>query len=285
MGGTQVSTNQNTVQVSFTRVGIAKLVVTESSNPAGGRCLGQSDTLYVTVLPSPAANLAISGPARACAGSGGTISFSLPGGAGSAYAWTVNGVPQASPAGTLPVGTSTAGTYVITARETNASVCAEPLYTKTLTVVPPLAIAGPTSYCPASRTGLRYTTTVLSGGQYQWSITGGTITSGQGTTAVTVDVPAGAANATLSVSETTSTACAATLTIRPDNTTVALNAASVDLQDDRKITLALSVPNNTGNASRVQILRRLRVPRGADQRLRRPAQQHATHHHSHPGYS
>jgi gliding motility-associated-like protein len=256
VGGTQLSTSQNTVQVNFTRPGLAKLVVTESSNPAGGRCLGQSDTLYVTVLPSPAANLAISGPARACA-SQTAVQFSLAGTTGSTYAWAVNGAPQTVTAGTLSVPTTTAGTYTITARETNASLCAGPVFTKTFVVVPPLAIAGPASYCPASRTGLRYSTAALSGGQYQWTITGGTITSGQGTATVTVDVPAGAANATLSVSETTSAACAATFTIRPDNATVALNVASVDLQDDRKINLALSVPNNTGNANRVQILRRV----------------------------
>ncbi|MBC6698411.1 T9SS type B sorting domain-containing protein [Hymenobacter puniceus] len=255
VGGTQLSTSQNTVQVNFTRPGIAKLVVTESSNPAGGRCLGQSDTLYVTVLPSPASNLAISGPARACA-SQGAVQFTLAGTTGSTYAWTVNGAPQTVTAGTLSVP-SAVGTYTITARETNSSLCAGPVFTKTFVVVPPLAIAGPASYCPASRTGLRYSTAALSGGQYQWTITGGTITSGQGTPTVTVDVPAGAANATLSVSETTSTACAATFTIRPDNATVALNVASVDLQDDRKINLALNVPNNTGNANRVQILRRV----------------------------
>ncbi|WBA43547.1 gliding motility-associated C-terminal domain-containing protein [Hymenobacter canadensis] len=255
VGGTQLSTSQNTVQVNFTRPGIAKLVVTESSNPAGGRCLGQSDTLYVTVLPSPAANLAISGPARACA-SQTAAQFTLAGTAGSTYAWTVNGTPQTVTAGTLSVPT-VVGTYTITARETNTSLCAGPVFTKTFVVVPPLAIAGPASYCPASRTGLRYSTATLSGGQYQWTITGGTITSGQGTATVTVDVPAGSANATLSVSETTSTACAATFTIRPDNATVALNVASVDLQDDRKINLVLNVPNNSGNANRVQILRRV----------------------------
>ncbi|WP_167855604.1 T9SS type B sorting domain-containing protein [Hymenobacter fodinae] len=257
IGGTQVSTSQASVQVNWTRTGLVKLVVTESSNPAGGRCFGQSDTLYVNVLPSPAANLAVAGPSRICAGSG-NISFSLPGAATSTYAFTLNGASVTGTGNsiTLPVPAASTTPYTLTIRETNANGCVGQPYTKTFLVVPPLAITGPASYCPEVRTGLAYAATAVIGGAYNWTITGGTITSGQGTNAVRVDIPAGSTNATLSVTETTSASCAATLTIRPDNASVALNTASVEVGDDRKITLALVVPNNTGNSNRVQILRR-----------------------------
>ncbi|MCA8830930.1 T9SS type B sorting domain-containing protein [Hymenobacter pini] len=258
VGGTQVSTNLASVQVRFTRTGLAKLVVTESSNPAGGICRGQSDTLYVNVLPSPASNLAISGPSRVCAGSGNVV-FSLPGAANSTYAFTLNGATVAGSGNTLTLPVPAASTipYTVTIRETNASGCVGQPYTKTFLVVPPLAITGPASYCPEARTGLTYSTAALTGGVYQWTITGGTITSGQGTNTITIDVPAGSANATLSVTETTSQSCGATFTIRPDNASVQLSTASVDAaSQDRSITLALQVPNNTGNGNRVQILRR-----------------------------
>lgn len=257
VGGTQVSTSQNTVQVNFTRAGIAKLVVTESSNPAGGRCLGQSDTLYVTVRPSPANNLLLSGPSRACASPQSSVNFSLPGGTGSTYAWTVNGVPQASPAGTLPVATTTPGTYVITVRETNTSNCAGRIYSTSLTVVPALAITGPASYCPETRTNLTYTvgpSSLLIG--YRWTVTGGTIVSGQRTGTIQVSFPAGTTPATISVTDTASAGCSATLIVRPDNASVALTVASVGPQNDRQVVLALNVPNNTGNTNRVNILRR-----------------------------
>ena len=58
--GTLVNT-LNTTSITFTQAGLAKLVVTETSNPTGGICRGVSDTLYITVKPSPAANLAIQG--------------------------------------------------------------------------------------------------------------------------------------------------------------------------------------------------------------------------------
>ena len=258
VGGTQVSTNQASVQVNWTRTGLVKLVVTESSNPAGGICRGTSDTLYVNVLPAPATNLAISGPSRVCAGSG-NLTFALPGAVNSTYAFTLNGTTVTGTGNTLtlPVPATSPTPYTVTIRETNASGCVGQPYTKTFLVVPPLAITGPASYCPESRTGLSFSTTALTGGQYQWTLTGGTITSGQGTGTVTIDVPAGTANAVLSVTETTSQSCAATFTIRPDNAAVALNTASVDAAaSDRSITLALQVPNNTGNTNRVQILRR-----------------------------
>ncbi|UYZ63684.1 T9SS type B sorting domain-containing protein [Hymenobacter weizhouensis] len=258
LGGTQVSTSQGAVQVRWTRPGVGKLVVTESSNPAGGVCRGQSDTLYVTVLPGPDAGLALAGPSRVCAQAGGTLTFSLPGAASSTYAFTLNGTAlTGGTAGsiTLPVPAVSATPYTITAQETNANGCAGPVYSKTFVVAPPLAITGPANYCPEARTGLTYSATAFTGGVYQWTLTGGTIVSGQGTSSVRIDLPAGTSAATLQVTETTSQTCAATFTIRPDNATVSLSVASV-AAGDKSITLALTVPNVAGNTGRVNILRR-----------------------------
>ncbi|RIY10486.1 gliding motility-associated C-terminal domain-containing protein [Hymenobacter rubripertinctus] len=260
VGGTQISSTQSSVQIRFTQPGIAKLVVTESSNPAGGVCRGQSDTLYVTVLPSPATTLAVAGPDRVCANSG-NLTFTLPGAANSAYLFTLNGatVTGTGTTVTLPVPPVSATPYTLTIRETNASGCAGPLYTKTFLVVPALAIAGPASYCPETRTGLRFTVPTYTGSQLQWTAPGATITAGQGTNTVTLDVPAGTTTVTLSVADANPAvrSCAATFTLRPDNAAVALSTASVEAaSQDRSITLALAVPNNTGNGNRVQILRR-----------------------------
>ncbi|WP_055562614.1 gliding motility-associated C-terminal domain-containing protein [Hymenobacter sp. AT01-02] len=265
IGGTQVSTNQASVQVNWTQAGVVKLVVTESSNPAGGVCRGVSDTLYVTVLPAPATNLAITGPDRVCA-STSTIRFSLPGTSTSSYAFALNGAAVSGTGNTLtlPTPAASATPYTLTIRETNANGCQGQVYTKTFLVVPPLAVMGPLSYCPEARTRLTYTATSFPGGQYQWTIAGGTITGGQGTNTVTIDIPAGSATATLSVTETTSASCAATVTIRPDNATVALTTASVNAAaQDRSVTLTLAVPNNTGNSNQVQIRRRVAGSTGA----------------------
>ncbi|GAA3925617.1 gliding motility-associated C-terminal domain-containing protein [Hymenobacter algoricola] len=261
-GGTQVSTSANTVTVQWTRPGIGKLAVFETTNPSGGRCISATplDTLYVNVLPSPSATLAIAGPSRACVNAG-TLSFSLPGAASSTYAYTLNGVALTGTTGTVTLPTpATPGTYTLTAIEKNSSLCSGPSYSRQFTVVPALAVAGPASYCPETRTGLTYTVgaaaSALPNADYQWSLTGGGTISGQGTGTVTINFPAGTSVATLQVRDVNSAGCAATFTVRPDNASVALEAASV-VPGDRSITLRLNVPNNAGNASQVRILRRV----------------------------
>ncbi|HEX8350241.1 MAG TPA: gliding motility-associated C-terminal domain-containing protein, partial [Hymenobacter sp.] len=262
VGGTQVSTNQGSVQVRWTQVGIGKIVVTETSEPSSTiRCFGRADTLYVNVLPSPLATLAINGPARVCAGSG-TVNFSLPGAATSTYQFTLNGAPLASTTAAATFATPAAGTYTLTARETNISGCAGPVYTRQFTVDPlPAAVAinGPRNVCPENLNGLRYSVTGLAGSTFQWTVNGGTLVSGQGTNNVVINFANGATAKTLSVTETSSFGCngaANTLTVSPDNVSLSLQVASVDQQDDRKINLNLGAISNTGNGNRITILRR-----------------------------
>ncbi|OUJ74184.1 T9SS type B sorting domain-containing protein [Hymenobacter crusticola] len=262
IGGTQVSTNLASVQVRWNQVGVGKIVVTETSNPSAAiRCLGQSDTLYVNVLPSPSANLALSGPDRVCASSG-TISFSLPGAASSKYQFALNGTALASTTSTAIFTTPAAGTYTLTARETNASGCAGPVYTKQFIVDPtpaPVTINGPRSVCPENLSGLRYSVTGLAGSSFQWTIGGGTVVSGQGTNGIVVNFTAGTAAKTISVTETSSFGCNSainTLTVTPDNVSLNLQLASVDAQSDTKINLNLAAISNAGNGNRINILRR-----------------------------
>ncbi len=261
--GTLTSTG-NTTSIAFTQAGLAKLVVTQTSNPAGGICRGVSDTLYITVKPSPAANLAIQGPARFCVNSGAQA-YSLPGAAGSTYVFQLNGTTLANTGGTVSIPASTAvGTYTLTARETNAGGCAGPLYTKTFIVDPrpgALTISGPRFVCPAS---LSLTYTVANptpSSTYQWAVTGGTLTSGQGTATITVGFAAGTtANATVSVTETSQYGCAGlpvAITVVPDNAQAPqLTLASVVPTDNTKVTLTFGVANPGTTPNPVRVLRR-----------------------------
>ena len=168
VGGTQVGSSGATVQVRWDRPGIGQISVTETSNPSAGvRCLGQSESISVTVLPSPSATLAIQGPARACVNSG-NITYLLPGFvpdiAPSTYVFELNGtaVPTSNNSVTLNTATLTHGTYTLTARETNTQGCAGPLYTKQFIIDPRPALptlAGPAFVCPENLTGQRYTIT------------------------------------------------------------------------------------------------------------------------------
>lgn len=79
-----------------------------------------------------------------------------------------------------------------------------------ITVTPPTApniINGPNPVC--ANTTTTYTTNLISGYTYDWSITNGTIISGQGTNTITVEFPT-AGSATLSVNSVNSCSCPST---------------------------------------------------------------------------
>ncbi|TGE28103.1 T9SS type B sorting domain-containing protein [Hymenobacter metallicola] len=263
IGGTQISTGPGSVQVQWNGPGTGSIIVTETSSPAGGTvtCFGQSQALAVTILPSPAATLTIVGPDRVCAGS--PASFTLPGAATSAYVFKLNGTTIANTGNTAAFTAAAPGPYTLTVQETNTSACAGPVFTKQFTVDPlPVAaiISGPASICPGPN-GFgtqQYSVPNTPGSTYAWTVTGGTIESGTGSSTITVSFPAGSTARTITVTESSGFGCAgpvASLTVRPDNASVALRTASV-ATGDRSITLNLTVPNNTGNGNQVRILRR-----------------------------
>jgi len=262
--GTLTNTS-NTTSIRFTTAGLAKLVVTETSNPAGGICRGVSDTLYITVKPSPLASLSIQGPARFCVNSG-PQTYTLAGFSGSTYVFQLNGTTIANTNGTVVIPASTAvGTYTLTARETSAGGCVGPLYTRTFTVDPlpaAVTISGPRFVCPATRT-LTYTVAnAPASSTFQWTVTGATITAGQGTATITVSFPAApsSTNATVSVVETSQYGCGgplASLTVVPDNANAPLfTLASVVATDNTKVTLTFSVASPGTTPNPVRVLRR-----------------------------
>ena len=261
--GTLVST-LNTTSITFTQPGRAKLIVTETSNPAGGICRGVSDTLYITVKPSPATTLAIQGPARFCVNSSAPA-YALAGAAGSTYVFQLNGSALANVGGTASLPASLAvGTYTLTARETNAEGCAGPLYTKTFVVDPrpgALTLSGPRFVCAASADLSYAVVGPTPTATYQWTVTGGTLTSGQGTAGITVRFAAGATTpATVSVVETSPYGCAGlpvAITVVPDNAEAPqLTLASVVATDNTKVALTFSVANPGSTPNPVRVLRR-----------------------------
>jgi gliding motility-associated-like protein len=261
--GTLVNT-LNSTSISFSQPGLAKLVVTETSNPAGGICRGVSDTLYITVQPSPSAALALQGPARFCVNSG-AVTYSLPGATGSAYAFQLNGTAVASAGNSVIIPASTAvGSYTLTARETNTSGCAGPLYTKQFTVDPrpgAITISGPRFVCPASGSLTYAVPSATAGSTYQWAVAGGTIVAGQGTASLTVSFASGTTTPkTVGVTEFSALGCAGapvTITVVPDNAaTPSLAVASVNAQDNGKVDLTFSVANPQATPNPVRVLRR-----------------------------
>jgi gliding motility-associated-like protein len=266
IGGTQASTNLNSVTVNWNPVTvptIGKIVVTETSNPASGvRCLGTSDTLRVRINPSPLTNLAITGPVRVC--QGGSVTFTLAGGfAGSTYAFQLDNAPVAGSGNAVTLTNQTAvGAHVVMVRETTAQGCAGPLYTYSYTVDPTpaaVAITGSRFVCDITQP-LQYSVPNTSTSTYQWSVTGGTITAGQNTSQVTVQFTAGQPSYRVSVTETSGFGCAgpaAALTVLPDNPSLTLAVASVDVTSNNRVVLTFTSPGSTNTPNQIRVLRRV----------------------------
>ncbi|MBJ6110817.1 gliding motility-associated C-terminal domain-containing protein [Hymenobacter sp. BT523] len=269
IGGTQVSTSQNTVTVNWNPVTvptIGKIVVTETSNPAGGVCRGESDTLKVLINPSPRPSLAIAGPVRVCQGSG-PATFSLPGGfTGSTYVFQLSGTTLAGSGNSRTLATLPApGTYTLTAQETSSAGCVGPLYSTPFTVNPtPTAptISGSGFVCNTTVAQQYTVANAPTGATYQWTIVGGTITSTP-VTASTVTVrfnatgPYSVSAVEVSASPASCPSAATTRTILFDAPSVALTLGSVDVASNNRIVLSLNAPGSTNTPNQVQIMRRV----------------------------
>ncbi|GAC1591587.1 MAG: hypothetical protein NVS3B25_11180 [Hymenobacter sp.] len=268
IGGTQVSTFQNTVTVSWAPVtvpSLAKIVVTETSNPAGGICRGVSDTLRVLVNPSPRPTLAIVSPVRVCQ-TNGPVTFALPGGfAGSSYVFQLNGSPLAGSGSTRTLSTlPMPGTYTLTAQEVSAAGCAGPVFTTPFTVSPTPkapAISGSGFVCNLATPQPYAIVSPTPGASYQWTVTGGTITAGGTSPQVTVlfnaTGPYAVSAAEISASPASCPGPATTRVITFDNPALELANASVDATSNNRVILALSAPNSGNTPNPVRILRRV----------------------------
>ncbi|MDB5233553.1 MAG: hypothetical protein JWR44_546, partial [Hymenobacter sp.] len=268
IGGTQVSSSQNTVSVNWNPVTvptIGKIVVTETSNPAGGICRGESDTLRVLINPSPRTNLAIVSPVRVCQ-TNGPVTFSLPGGfAGSSYVFQLNGTALAGTGSTRTLATLLApGTYPLTAQETTSSGCVGPVYTTTFTVNPtPVAptISGSGFVCNTATPQQYAIANPTPGATFQWTVTGGTVTAGGTSSQVAVQFnqngPYTISAAEISPSPASCPGPATSRTIVLDNPSVELIAASVDATSNNRVILTLNTLNSGNTPNPISITRRL----------------------------
>ena len=269
VGGTQASTFQNTVTVNWAPVTVptlGEITVTETSNPGGGICRGTSVTLQVLVNPSPLATLAIVAPLRVCQ-SVGTAALSLPGGfPGSTYVFRLNGTVVAGTGNARTLSPLPApGAYTLTVQETTSAGCAGPVYSTPFTVSPtPVTptISGSGFVCNTANPQQYAIANPTAGAAYQWTITGGTITSTP-VTASQVSVrfnptgPYTVSAVEISASPALCPSPATTRTVLLDNASVALTLGSVDVTSNNRVVLALNVPNNTNALNQVQVLRRV----------------------------
>jgi gliding motility-associated-like protein len=262
IGGTITSPNPSSagINVNWHAPGIGKLIVTETSTTNLANCFGVSDTLFVTIYPSPDTTLTISGAASGCAFSSGH-SYSLIGTAGSTYSWVFDGNTLPGNSNSVNVTLPAAGVYTLSVLETNSLGCLGQVISKTISATPlpgTLAINGPTIICPDNQFHIPYRVSGLPGSAYQWSVTGGTIASGNGSDLVYIDFDS-TRNKTIEVVETSSGNCVGrpfTLNALLDGSVIDLTSISTTETDDKDITLNFRLRNGSVNTRPIAIYRK-----------------------------
>jgi uncharacterized repeat protein (TIGR01451 family) len=138
-----------------------------------GSCSATSSAVAVTVNPTPA--VTITGPTAVCAGGSATLDA----GAGFAtYAWSTGATTQ-----TITVSPASNTTYSVTVTNSGCSASAS----KTITIssgATTTSILAPSSVAPNSAGNTASVPPAQSGSTYNWTISGGTITSGNGTPSI-----------------------------------------------------------------------------------------------------
>ncbi|TAD90780.1 MAG: hypothetical protein EAY75_04200, partial [Bacteroidetes bacterium] len=188
---------------------------------APANCQSPYFTQNITINPLPTKQT-ITGETAVCVGE--IESYSIPNTVGSTYTWK---------AGTTTVGTgnpanitwATAGTFTLTVEETNANGCKQTHdipFTVIVTPLPTPIITGTNAGICANTTHT-YTVAVINNtNTHTWTVTNGTINSGQGTASISVTWD-NVATGTISVVETTpaTASCAGTSPLFTVNMSVA----------------------------------------------------------------
>ncbi|TRX03182.1 T9SS type A sorting domain-containing protein [Flavobacterium gawalongense] len=179
---------------------------------------GASTTGNITPTTAAATPGAIIRPTNECSGSTGNIySISAVSGATS-YSWSVTGTGwSVTTGGTTTSATITIGSGVGTVSVTATNACGTSGASTTGNITPttapetPGAITGSPSVC-ASVTGVTYSISAVSGAtSYIWSVpSGASITSGQGTTSITVTFGSTSGNISVTANNACGTSAAQT---------------------------------------------------------------------------
>jgi len=155
------------------------------SNAAG--CSATSSPTSVTVNSS--VNVTISGPTTFCSGGNVTLTANPSGGSGSftAFQWLLNG----SPIGGATASTFNAtagGSYSVTVTDSGGCTGTSAPTTVTANAPPPAAISAPSSVCANSVVSASIVGGGVAGATYTWTVSNGTLQTGQGTPSITFNV-------------------------------------------------------------------------------------------------
>lgn len=207
-GGSTASATFNTGTVTLPATfGTFTVEVTETFTVTNCSKTSAAFTVTVYTKPAPVITRVTPGGVLGAACVGQTVDYSTPNVAGNSYNWTVVGGAITAGQGTnqITVNWNTVGSGSVTVAEWVTSTQCTTTVSQPVTVVNPPApvISGPVTVC--GETTATYSTPMVAGNTYLWTVTGGTLTTPNNTNTIGVQFtsPAsGSATATIDVTET-----------------------------------------------------------------------------------
>jgi hypothetical protein len=184
--GGAITAGQGTasILVDWGSTGTGSVQLTET-DPATGCSASGSLSVNIHILPVPS----VSGATAVCEGATAetyTTAFN----AGSAYVWTVTGgtITGGQNTNSITVDWGSAGNGTVEVTETiSATGCnAVSSLNVIINALPAPVISGADTVC-AEDLDVIYSTALMAGHSYAWTVTGGTITSGQNTHSITIE--------------------------------------------------------------------------------------------------
>lgn len=180
VGGTPSATTGSSINVTWNAAGPGSITVVGSN----GVCSSSSVTsIFVNTAPT----VVITGSSAVC--TGGSSNYVVSPLAGATYNWTITGGSITAGAGTNFITVSWgaapgSGNVSVTVTNGSTSCATTKSMPVTINSTPTPSITGPASACANSNQ--TYSITAVAGTAYNWTVTGGSIISGQGTNSINV---------------------------------------------------------------------------------------------------
>jgi hypothetical protein len=221
-GSIQGSTTSSSISYTAGITGDVGLQVSVTSGVSlGSGCGPVPGSIQVPITAQPCPNPKITLPWEVCSGSTGNLASVANDGSGAKYAWTISDGNITAGSGTDQITyTANPNTFAdflpsnfvwISVKVTNSSgVCSvsSGSYPVFIDPLPIAAIATAPSVCASSSGNIAFVPNAGPGAKYTWTITGGTIGSGSGTSLITYTAGA-SGSVTLAVSVSNALGCVA----------------------------------------------------------------------------